>query len=156
MPIIKILKNGVIYALSGLNPKKLYGRAEVLPVDVTIYVFVATPCHVNFFRPCFLISTFPSCYKYTYILLPKFLMQEFKPTSFFDPFRRLALEQPFSVCNFSCLRLVCFQEKNIKTPRLPKLTSFRASHSFFLCMEKQLAFSFMSVCLFAVELPPFL
>ncbi len=50
MPVIKILKSEGFHALSGVNPRKAYGR-----------------CLVKLCRLCLSTSTFPSCWKYAYV-----------------------------------------------------------------------------------------
>ncbi len=67
MPVIKILKNDVLYALSGLNPRKAYGADGVPPIVLKNCASVLTPCLVKLFRLFLSTSTFPSCWKYSYI-----------------------------------------------------------------------------------------
>ncbi len=67
MPVIKILKNDVFYAFSGLNPRKAYGPDWVPPIVLKNCASVLTPCLVKLFRLCLSTSTFPSCWKYAYI-----------------------------------------------------------------------------------------
>ncbi len=71
-PVIKILKTEVFHALSGLNPRKAYGPKGVPPIILKNCGSVLTPCLVKLFRLCLSTSTFPSCWKYTYVqLVPK-------------------------------------------------------------------------------------
>ncbi len=67
MPVIKILKNDVFYALSGLNPQKDYGPDGVPPIVLKNCASVLIPCLVKLFRLCLSTSTFPSCWQYAYI-----------------------------------------------------------------------------------------
>ena len=67
MPIIKILKSEVFFALSGLNPRKAYGPDGVPPIVLKNCASVLTPCLVKLFRLCLSTSTFPSCWKYAYV-----------------------------------------------------------------------------------------
>jgi len=67
MPAIKILKNDVFYALSGLNSRKAYGPDGVPPIVLKNCASALTPCLVKLFRLCLSTSTFPSCWKYAYI-----------------------------------------------------------------------------------------
>ncbi len=72
MPVIKILHNEVVYALSGLNPQKAYGPDGVPPIILTNCASVLRPCLVQLFRLCLSTSTFPSFWKYAYVqLVPK-------------------------------------------------------------------------------------
>ncbi len=64
MPVIKILKSEVFYALSGLNPRKAYGPDGVPPIVLKNCASVLTPCLVKLFRLCLSTSTFLSCWKY--------------------------------------------------------------------------------------------
>ncbi len=67
MPVIKILKSEVFYALSGPNPWKAYGPDGVPPIVLKNCASVLTPCLVKLFRLCLSTSTFPSCWKYAYV-----------------------------------------------------------------------------------------
>ncbi len=67
MPVIKILKNDVFYALSGLIPRKAYGPDSVPPIVLKNCASVLTPSLDKLFRLCLSTSTFPSCWKYAYI-----------------------------------------------------------------------------------------
>ncbi len=67
MPVIKIIKNDVFYALSGLNPRKAYGTDGVPPIVLKNCASVLTPCLVKLFRLCLSTSTFPSSWKYAYM-----------------------------------------------------------------------------------------
>ncbi len=67
MPAIKILKNDVFYALSGINPRKAYGPDGVPPIVLKNCASVLTPCLVKLFRLCLSTSTFLSCWKYAHI-----------------------------------------------------------------------------------------
>ncbi len=67
MPVNKILKSEVFYALSGLNPRKAYGPDGVPPIVLKNCASVLTPCLVKLFRLCLSTSTFPSCWKYAYV-----------------------------------------------------------------------------------------
>ncbi len=67
MPVIKILKSEVFYALSGLNPWKAYEPDGVPPIVLQSCASVLTPCLVKLFRLCLSTSTFPSCWKYAYV-----------------------------------------------------------------------------------------
>ncbi len=67
MPVIKILKSLVFYALSGLNPRKAYGPDGVPPVVLKICASVLTPCLIELFLLCLSPTTFPSCWKYAYV-----------------------------------------------------------------------------------------
>ncbi len=67
MPVIKILKNDVSYALSGLNPQKAYGPDGAPPIVLKNCASVLTPCLVKLFRLYLSTSTFSSCWKYAYI-----------------------------------------------------------------------------------------
>ena len=67
LPVIKILKNDVFHALSGLNPQKAYGPDGVPPIVLKNCASVLTPCLVKLFRLCLSTSTFPSCWKYAYV-----------------------------------------------------------------------------------------
>ncbi len=67
MPVMKILKNDVFYAFSGLNPRKVYGSDEVFSIVLKNCASVLTPCLVKLLRLCLSTSTFPSCWKYAYI-----------------------------------------------------------------------------------------
>ncbi len=64
MPVIKILKSEVFYALSGLNPRKAYGPDGVPPVVLKNCASLLTPCLVKLCRLCLSTSTFPSCWQY--------------------------------------------------------------------------------------------
>ncbi len=67
MHVIKILKNDVLYALSGLNPQKAYGPDGVPPIVLKNCASVETPCLVKLFSLYLSTSTFPSCWKYAHI-----------------------------------------------------------------------------------------
>ncbi len=67
MPVIKILKNDVFCALSGLNPQKAYGPDGVPPIVLKNCASVLTPYLAKLFRLCISTSIFPSCWKYAYI-----------------------------------------------------------------------------------------
>ncbi len=67
MPVIKILKNDIFYALSGLNPRKAYGPDGVPPIVLKNCASVLTPCLVQLLRLWLSTSTVPSCWKYAHI-----------------------------------------------------------------------------------------
>ncbi len=67
MPVIKIFKSEVFYALSGLNPREAYGPDKVPPVVHKYCASVLTPYLVKLFRLCLSTSSFPSCWKYAYV-----------------------------------------------------------------------------------------
>ncbi len=67
MPVIKILPNDVLCALSGLSPQKAYGPDGDPPIVLKNCASVLTPCLVKFFRLCLSTSTFPSCWKYAFV-----------------------------------------------------------------------------------------
>ncbi len=67
MPLIKIVKNKVFYALSGLNPRKAYVPDGVPPVVLKNCTSVLTPCLVKLFPLCLSTSASPSCWKYAYV-----------------------------------------------------------------------------------------
>ncbi len=67
MPVIKIIKNDVFFALSGLNSQKACGPNGVPPIVLKTCASVLTPCLVKLFRLCLPESTFPSCWKYAFI-----------------------------------------------------------------------------------------
>ena len=67
MPKLKILKNDVFRALSGLDSRKAYGPDGIPPIVLKNCASVLTPCLVKLFRLCLSTSTFPSCWKFAYI-----------------------------------------------------------------------------------------
>ncbi len=67
MPVIKILKRKVFYALPELNPGKAYGPDGVHPIVLKKCASVLTPFLVKLFRLCLSNSTFPSCWKFAYV-----------------------------------------------------------------------------------------
>ena len=67
MPVIKILRNDVFFALSGLDPRKAYGPDGVPPIVLKNCASVLAPCLVKLFRLCLSTSTFPSCWKFAHI-----------------------------------------------------------------------------------------
>ncbi len=67
LPIIKILKNDVFYALSGLNNQKTFGPDGVPPIILINCASVLTPCLAKHFQLCLSTSTFPSSWKYAYV-----------------------------------------------------------------------------------------
>ncbi len=67
MPVIKILKSEVFYAISGLNARKVYGPDGIPPIVLKNCASVLTPCLVKFFRLCLSISKFPACWKNAYV-----------------------------------------------------------------------------------------
>ncbi len=66
MPVIKILKNDVFYALSGLNPLKANGPESSSYCSQNC-ASVLTPCLVKLSRLSLSTSTFLSCWKYANI-----------------------------------------------------------------------------------------
>ena len=64
---IKIFRNDVFHALSGLNPRKAYGPDGVPPIVLRNCASVLAPCLVKLFQLCLSTSTFPSCWKFAYI-----------------------------------------------------------------------------------------
>ena len=67
MPLIKILRNDVFHALSGLDPRKACGPDGVPPIVLRNCASVLAPCLVKLFRLCLSTSTFPSCWKFARI-----------------------------------------------------------------------------------------
>ncbi len=49
------------------NPRKAYSPDGVPPIVLKSCASVLTPCLVKLFRLCLSTSTFPSCWKYTYV-----------------------------------------------------------------------------------------
>ncbi len=66
MPVIKILKNDVFYALSDINSQKSYGPDGVPPITLKNCASVLTTCLFKLFRLFLSASTFPSCWKYAF------------------------------------------------------------------------------------------
>ena len=67
MPDIKILRNDVFHALSGLNLRKANGPDGVPPIVLKNCASELTPCLVKLFRLCLSKSVFPSCWKFAHI-----------------------------------------------------------------------------------------
>ena len=67
MPFIKILRNDVFHALSGLDPRKAVGPDGVPPIVLKNCASVLAPCLAKLFSLCLSTSTFPSCWKYAHI-----------------------------------------------------------------------------------------
>ena len=67
MPVVKILRNDVLYALSGLDSRKAYGPDGVPPIVLKNCASVLAPCLAKLFRLCLSTSTFPSCWKFAHI-----------------------------------------------------------------------------------------
>ena len=64
---IRILRNDVFHALTGLNPRKAYGLEGVPSIALRNCATVLAPCLVKLFQLCPSTSTFPSCRKFAYI-----------------------------------------------------------------------------------------
>ena len=67
LPSIKILRNDVFHALSGLDPRKAYGPDGIPPIVLKNCAHVLAPCLVKLFRLCLSTSTFPTCWKFAHI-----------------------------------------------------------------------------------------
>ena len=64
---IKILRNDVFHALTGLNPRKAYGPDGVPPIVLRNCASMLAPCLVKLFQLCLSTSILPSCWKFAYI-----------------------------------------------------------------------------------------
>ncbi|MPC26144.1 hypothetical protein E2C01_019277 [Portunus trituberculatus] len=67
IPSIKVLHNDVFHVHAALKPRKAYGPDGVPPIVLKNCASVLAPCQAKLFQFCLLISTFPSCRKFTYI-----------------------------------------------------------------------------------------